>query len=186
MFGNNAVIGNTGAWLIAAIVESRTQFREADCLVSRSRAGAVCGVGGVGISANNVRVTSANLAFNDATAWYFTPGPNTVAQIVGDSPDPSTPGQTYAVQVSVTEGAGISITGEPRGTVEVSDGLGGVCTITLAETVGEIGSCNLNTAATGTATLTARYLGFGGWDSSGATATHTVGAGGVIFLNGFE
>lgn len=147
---------------------------------------AVCSVGGVGISTNNVRVTTANLAFNNATSWYFTPGPNTVAQIISDGPDPSTPGQTYSVQVRVTEGVGIVITGEPRGTVEVRDGVGGSCTITLTGTVGEIGSCNLNTSAVGTQTLTAHYLGFGGWDSSLVTTSHVVGAANVIFLNGFE
>lgn len=162
----------------------------ADCnlrvRVDASTGFAVCGVGGVGISANNVRVTTANLAFNDATNWYFTPGPNTVVQIVSDGPDPSTPGQTYAVQVRVTEASGIVITGEPRGTVEVRDGVGGVCTITLAGTVGEIGSCNLNTAAVGTQTLTAHYLGFGGWDANVVTTSHVVGSASVIFLNGFE
>jgi hypothetical protein len=162
----------------------------ADCnlrvRIDASTSFAVCSVGGTGISANNVRVTTANLAFNNATAWYFTPGVNTIVQIISDGPDPSTPGQTYAVQVAVVEGAGIVINGEPRGSIEVSDGVGGSCTITLAGTVGEIGSCNLNTAASGTQTLTARYLGFGGWDSSAGTAMHTVSASGVIFLNGFE
>jgi hypothetical protein len=162
----------------------------ADCnlrvRIDASTSFAVCGVGGAGISANNVRVTTANLAFNNATAWHFTPGINTVTQIVGDGPDPSTPGQTYAVQVTVTEAAGITITGEPRGTVEVSDGVGGSCTITLAGTVGEIGSCNLATVAAGTQNLNARFLGFGGWDSSAGTTTHVVGAASVIFLNGFE
>lgn len=138
------------------------------------------------ISARRSGGSHVELAFNNATAWYFTPGVNTVTQIISDGPGPSTPGQTSAVQVAVVEAAGIVITGEPRGSIEVSDGVGGSCTITLAGTVGEVGSCNLNTAASGTQTLTARYLGFGGWDSSAGTAMHTVGAGGVIFLNGFE
>jgi hypothetical protein len=149
---------------------------------------AVCGVGGVGISANNARVTTANLAFNSATAWYFTPGANTVTQIISDGPDPSTTGQNYTVQVTVTEAAGISIAGEPRGTVEISNGVGGTCTITLAGSVGEIGSCVLTSGANAVLTLSARYMGFGGWDSSAGSATHTIGAGAgdLIFRNGFE
>jgi len=143
--------------------------------VDASTGFAVCSVGGVGISADNVRVTTANLAFNDATAWYFTPSENTVTQITSDAPDPSVPGQTYTAQVTVTEaGAGTAITGQPSGTVEVSNGVGGLCTITLVGSVGEVGSCNLSSGAPATLNLSARYLGFAGWDSSAGTTTHII------------
>ena len=143
--------------------------------VDASTSFAVCSVGGVGISADNARVTTANLAFNDTTAWYFTPSENTATQITSDAPDPSVPGQVYTAQVTVTEtGAGTAITGQPSGTVEVSNGVGGLCTITLIGSVGEVGSCNLTGGAPATLNLSARYLGFAGWDSSAGLTTHVI------------
>jgi hypothetical protein len=136
---------------------------------------AACGVNWVALSPNNVRVDIAQLGFNSATAWYFSPGENTLTQIVSDTPDPSVTGAAYTVQARVVEtAAGTVIAGEPRGTIEVTDGVGGLCTITLAGTVAEVGSCNLPGSAPGARTLNARFLGFAGWDSSAGTAAHTV------------
>lgn len=141
---------------------------------------AVCSVGGSTFANNDLRVTSANLAFNSDTAWYFTPGPNTVTTITGDSPDPSGTSQAYTVSVTVREAAGISITGEPTGSVVVSDDSTppASCMITLAGTVNETGSCMLTSPTVGVRTLTAQFLGFAGWDASSGTASHTVSAGG--------
>lgn len=139
---------------------------------------AVCAVGGSGLNASNIRITTANLAFNSATNWYFTPGENTVTTISSDAPDPSNIGQPYTVAVTVREASGISISGEPRGSVIVSDNLAAPnsssCTISLAGTVAEVGSCVLNASTSGVRTITAQYLGFGGWDASAATDTHQV------------
>jgi len=143
---------------------------------------ASCAIGGSGLNASNIRVTTANLAFNSATNWYFTTGENTLTTISSDSPDPSVIGQPYTVAVTVREASGITISGEPRGTVIVSDGLTGPnassCTITLAGTAAEVGSCMLNASTAGARTLTAQYLGFGGWDASAGSDPHQVNSGG--------
>jgi hypothetical protein len=151
---------------------------------------AVCGVGGQTLPNNDLRITSANLAFNSTTNWYFSPGPNTVTTITADTPDPSPVGQPYTVSVTVREAAGIAITGEPRGTVIVTDGAPAPntasCTITLAGTANETGSCQLTSTVAGTRNLTADFLGFSGWDGSSGTTPHTTGATDVLFSNGFE
>ena len=55
----------------------------------------------------------------------------------------------------------------------------------MAGNVGEVGSCNLTTTTAGTATLTALFLGFGGWDASETSTPHAVVAG-LLFGDGFE
>ncbi len=144
---------------------------------------AVCSVSGSSINAGNIRIVSANLGFNSATNWYFSPAPNTVTTITADTPDPTVVGQAYTVSVTVREAAGIAINGEPRGVVEVSDGVPapntGTCTINLAGTVNETGSCQLTSTVAGMHTLRAQFLGFGGWDASSGTAPHAVNAAGA-------
>lgn len=144
---------------------------------------AVCALNGSFMAGNNIRITSANLGFSSSANWYFSPGPNTVTTITGDTPDPSVVGQAYTVSVTVREAAGIAITGEPRGVVEVSDGVAApntaTCTITLAGTVNETGSCQLTSTVAGMHTLRAQFLGFGGWDASSGTAPHAVNAAGA-------
>jgi hypothetical protein len=151
---------------------------------------AVCGLGGQTLPNGDLRVTSANLAFNSTTNWYFTAGPNTVTTITADTPDPSPVGQPYTVSVTVREAAGITIAGEPRGTILVTDGAPAPntarCTITLAGTVNETGSCQLTSTVAGTRELTADFIGFAGWDASRTTALHTTGGVAVLFANGFE
>lgn len=151
---------------------------------------AVCGISGATLPNNDLRITSANLAFNSTTAWYFSPGPNTVTTITADTPDPSPVGQPYTVSVTVREAAGIAITGEPRGTVLVTDGAPAPntasCTITLNGTANETGNCQLTSTVAGTRNLTADFLGFSGWDGSRGTAPHTTGPTDLLFGNGFE
>lgn len=150
---------------------------------------AVCGVSGSTLPNNDLRITSANLAFNSETNWYFAPAaPNTLTTVT-DSLDPSSAGQAYAVRVSVREANGITITGEPAGTVLVQDDSTppASCTITLTGTVGETGSCLLTSTTMGSRSLSAQYIGLAGWDASLGSTTHVVlAAGDVLFNNGFE
>lgn len=138
---------------------------------------AVCSISGSSLSGANIRITSANLGFSASANWHFSPGENTRTTITADTPDPSLVGQPYTVSVTVREAPGIAISGEPRGTIEVSDGVPApntaTCTISLAGTVNETGSCQLTTTVAGSHTLRAQYLGFGGWDASAGTASHT-------------
>jgi hypothetical protein len=97
------------------------------------------------------------------------PGPTTTI-ITADDPDPSTPGESVTVSVTVS-GAGVT----PTGTVAIS-GADTNCTITLA---GGSGSCNVVFNTTGAKTLTATYSGDGNYavGSPPGTAPHTVNQG---------
>ncbi len=127
------------------------------------------------------------MRFNPAVNWYFTPGPNTVVQI-----DPATPGTNsglapYAVQVTVGKAGYNPMNGTPRGTVIVRDGdrqdaQTAACSIDLTPASGGTGSCTLAPLAAGHKTLTADYVGWGGWDGNTATATHE-SSGTVEFSN---
>ncbi|MBE5315051.1 MAG: PD40 domain-containing protein [Xanthomonadales bacterium] len=115
------------------------------------------------------------IRFNPEVNWYFTPGANTEVQIV-DAPDSSAGTSPYSVQVNVAKAAYNGMSGTPRGEVEVRDGprgdaLTASCRITL--NAGS-GSCQIVPRALGRRTLTADYLGWGGWDGSSATTTHDV------------
>lgn len=138
---------------------------------------AVCSLSGQFINATNIRVTRAELAFNSNSNWYFTPGTNTVTTVASTSPSPSQVGQPYSVNVTVREAPGITISGEPSGLVEVSDGVPApdtsTCTIELLGTVNETGSCQLTTTVEGTHEVTAQYIGFAGWDAGLGSASHT-------------
>ncbi len=145
---------------------------------------AVCSISGSALAGANIRIVSANLGFSAAANWHFSPAANSVTTITSDSPDPSTIGQPYTVGVTVREGPGIAINGEPTGTVEVSDGVPapntGSCSIMLVGSVNETGSCQLTSTVGGMHTLRAQYLGFGGWDASAGTALHAVNAAGAV------
>jgi hypothetical protein len=164
---------------------------DADCNIrvrlDDSAGFAVCAVGGALLNGGDVRVTTARAAFNAATNWYFSPGENTTTVLSSDVPS-AVVGQPYTVRVRVREASGISISGEPRGSVLVSDDVAAPdtasCTLVLAGSVNEEGSCSLTSRLAGTRTLRAQYLGFAGWDASvgtlmiplsgaGATATTT-------------
>ena len=97
------------------------------------------------------------------------PGPNvSTTAITGDVPDPSTPGGSVAVGVTVS-GTGAT----PTGTVAIT-GADTNCTITLA---GGSGSCNVVFNTTGAKTLTATYSGDANYASSSDTESHTVSQG---------
>lgn len=123
------------------------------------------------------------MRFNPAVNWYFTPGANTVMQV-----DPATPGTSvgvtpYPVHVTVGKAGSNLMSGTPRGTVVVRDGdrdgpQTATCTIELTPASGGTGSCMLTPLSAGRRTLTADYLGWGGWDGNTATATHE--ASGVV------
>jgi len=92
---------------------------------------------------------------------------STTTTITGDTPDPSTVGQSYTVSFTVAPNAPGG--GTPTGNVTVSDG--------TAQCVGTVaaGSCSLTSISAGAKTLTATYAGdanYGG--SSSAGAAHTV------------
>ncbi|OPZ11885.1 MAG: putative Ig domain protein [Alphaproteobacteria bacterium ADurb.BinA280] len=84
------------------------------------------------------------------------------------SPSPSVVGQSYLVPVSVSS-AGLI----PGGTVQVSDGAGANCSITLSAGTG---SCSLISTTVGEKTLTARYGGAAGFAISSDTAVQRVNA----------
>jgi CSLREA domain-containing protein len=93
---------------------------------------------------------------------------DTTTAITSDTPDPSAPGGSVTVNVTVTGAFGNAPTA-PGGTVEVSDGVDS-CTITLPAA-----SCALALDTPGDRTLTATYSGdanFNGSTSSGVA--HTV------------
>lgn len=139
---------------------------------------AVCGVNATAINGNSNqwRITQAQIAMNSQINWYYSPGPNTVTQISSTSPNPSPVGQSYTAHVRVTKASGISISGNPFGTVEVDDGQSANCTFELTTAMNGQGSCVLAGSAGGNRTLTARYLGRGGFDYSEGSASHTVGS----------
>lgn len=92
---------------------------------------------------------------------------STITTIASDAPDPSLPGQTYTVAVTVT-----SLVGTPTGSVAVSDGSGAQCNVTLA---GGGGSCQLSSAALGNKTLTATYApNSQAWAASSDTEGHLI------------
>jgi Tol biopolymer transport system component len=133
-------------------------------------------VGTTSIADGHLRlVFPTRMRFNPQVDWYFTPGANTTVQIV-DTPDPSTGDSPYSVQVTVAKAAYNGMSGTPQGEVEVRDGPRGdalTASCRMSLNAGS-GSCQLVPRALGRRTLTADYLGHGGWDGSSATATRDV------------
>jgi hypothetical protein len=99
------------------------------------------------------------------TASHTVSKGSSITAITADTPDPSTPGQTVAVSVTVS-GAGAA----PTGTVAIT-GAYTNCTITLS---GGIGSCNVVFNTAGTETLTATYNGDTNYAGSLGTESHSV------------
>lgn len=137
-----------------------------------STAFAACSISGiVRASGDAIRadLTTANLGFSQSANWYFSPGENTVLTLTPASAN-AVLNQPLGVQVTLREADGINLTGEPRGRVLVSDDAPApdtaTCAIDLAGTPNEVGSCQLTPATPGARTLTAQFLGFGGWDAS--------------------
>jgi PKD repeat protein len=96
----------------------------------------------------------------------ITPPASTTTTIISDSPDPSGPGAQITVSVIVTAGSGT-----PSGTVQVSDAIGGGCTIGAPS-----GSCSYTPSGTGERTITAAYLGNSEFAGSSDTEPHMVNA----------
>ncbi len=86
---------------------------------------------------------------------------NTTTTITANTPNPSKVNQ--AVTISATVTANAPGAGTPSGSVQVSDGVGELCTITLSS---GSGSCSLTPQAAGTDTLTAIYSGDGNFNGS--------------------
>ena len=82
-----------------------------------------------------------------------------------DDPDPTIPGQSFTVTLSVR-----SADGTPEGTATVSDAVDG-CVVQI---VGGVGSCTLALNTVGDRTLTAIYQGNSSFAASSATEEHTV------------
>jgi hypothetical protein len=92
--------------------------------------------------------------------------------ILSDSPNASAPRQDYQVRVRVEEDnvGAASVVGQ----VQVSDDAGVRCNITLTGSIGEVGVCTLRSFAAGERTLTANFVGGGGFDPSSDTQAHQV------------
>jgi hypothetical protein len=104
-----------------------------------------------------------------ASAAHTVNKPGTTTTINSDLPAPSVTGQAYTVSVSV--GVVPPGMGTPTGTVNVNDGTGGSCVVTLS---GGMGSCSLTSTTAGTKTLTASYLGDTNFEVSSGTKMHQV------------
>jgi len=102
----------------------------------------------------------------NGAAYVFVVQLATITTITSITPEPSVIGQSYAVSVQVTG------QGTPAGTVDVSDGNGGFCTVTL-DGAGA-GSCPLASSSAGTLTISASYSGTLLFGASSDTATHVV------------
>lgn len=105
---------------------------------------------------------------NDTEAHAVAPIATTTT-ITSDNPDPSTVGQPYTVVVTVAAGFGT-----PAGSVNVSDGSGANCQITLNQGGG---SCQLTSTTAGKKTLSANYVGDASYNASSDTEAHTVSPG---------
>ena len=155
-----------------------------------SFSGGTLGTTGPGnVCAINITVTGAQLGMwtNTVTSLTSTEtGTNTVnasatltvtkalsmTAITSDLPDPSVTGESYTV--SVTVAATPPGMGTPMGTVNVSDGTGATCVITLS---GGTGSCSLTSLMAGAKMLTASYPGDVNFEISSDTETHQVNKG---------
>ncbi|HEV8122979.1 MAG TPA: Ig-like domain repeat protein [Gemmatimonadales bacterium] len=121
-----------------------------------------------------VATYSGDANFGGSTSAGFGQQVNTAATttaITADSPDPSTQGQAYTVDYTVSVTAPGA--GTPTGSVIVSDGLD-TCSGTVAA-----GSCSLTSSTTGTKSLVATYQGDGDFTGSASPGvSHTVNSAG--------
>lgn len=170
--GVDRVQGTADDYSIVLNYVGRTSNCDVDIAFDPGAGFAFCQVGGQVIAANHVRITTADIRMDSNAAWFFSAGPNTQTTITSDSPDPSAPGQIYTVAVSVTK-TGSLPSGTPSGVVEIGDGQGASCSLTLNGS-GQ-GSCQLTSNGSGNRTLTANYLGDLGFDASSDTEPHGLG-----------
>lgn len=107
---------------------------------------------------------------------------DTAVQILSDTPDPSAPGQSISVSVSL--GVLAPGAGTPSGDVLITDGSAS-CSFTLPQL-----SCALIPKALGATTLEARYLGDANFNASTDTEAHTISADGadlsILLRNGLR
>jgi len=107
---------------------------------------------------------------SDTESHNVTGGPTTTL-ITNDQPDPSQEGQQYFVNVRVT-----SLGGNPSGNVSIRDGNesnAATCNASLTGTPAT-GACVITSTIAGNRTLTATYLGSGGFLPSSDTEAHAV------------
>ncbi len=109
-----------------------------------------------------------NFAASSGTVGHTVDKGVTLTSITADTPDPSVPGQSVLVSVSVL---GLGVT--PTGTVAIT-GADTNCTITLSS---GIGSCNVVFNTAGAKTLVATYNGDTNYTGSSGSASHTVSQG---------
>ena len=141
----------------------------ASCDIALSGGAGSCSLASTGHGAKTITA-----AYTGDTNYVS--GSNTVAHqvnqraptvtITADTPDPSYVFQTYPVSVTVS-GAGET----PTGTVNVSDGSGATCAISLSSGAG---NCNLASTTPGSKTLSAAYTGDTVYTSGSDTEPHTV------------
>ena len=106
---------------------------------------------------------------SSSTAQHIVNKAATTTSITTDLPDPSVVGQAYTITASVTAQAPGA--GAPDGVVDIDDGSGNTCQITLSN--GQ-GACSLVSTGPGLKTLTASYGGSTSFNPSSGTAQHTV------------
>lgn len=170
--GVDMVQGTADDYSIVLNYVGRTSNCDVDIAFDPGAGFAFCQVGGQVIAPNHVRITTADIRMDSNAAWFFSAGPNTQTSITSDSPDPSAPGQAYTVAVSVTKTGSVP-SGTPGGMVEIDDGQGASCSLSLNGS-GQ-GSCQLTSSGSGNRTLTANYLGDLGFDASSDTESHGLG-----------
>ena len=101
-------------------------------------------------------------------AYVFDVVSESTTGITAILPEPSVVGQSYNIAVEVT-----APSGTPGGTVDISDGDGATCVITLAAGVG---NCSLASSAAGLHTISASYSGSLLFGASVDDTTHDVDA----------
>ena len=122
-------------------------------------------VGNKTLTASYTPASQAFAASSDTESHTVALGATTTT-ITSDAPDPSSVGEPYLVQVSVTSAAGT-----PTGVVTIGDGSGASCNANLSNGVG---LCQLVSTSGGAKTLSANYAGDANFAPSSDTEAHQV------------
>ncbi len=140
------------------------------CMINVAVAGTQLGMHTNTVSTLTSTETGTNTVNASATLTVTaSPTTTTIANAATLASTPTVVGQFYAVNVTVAPAMGGM--GMPTGTVNVSDGTGATCTITLSS---GSGTCNLTSTTAGAKTISASYQGDTNFATSSTTATHTV------------
>ena len=140
----------------------------ANCVAVLSAGNGSCSL--VAVTAVNRTLTAVypgDATFNGSTSTpvvHTLTKANTTTLITGDSPDPSSVGQSYTVSFTVSGQYG----GTPSGNVVVGEG-SNACTATVA-----VGSCNISSTSEGLKTITATYTGDANFMASSDSEPHSV------------